>query len=83
MRRTFFAALAICIAVLMLALAGTIYVAVPRWGGRRLQQVANRLYSEEGQVTISPAKKVTVKAVKNAKKQKKNANKRQNRKPKR
>jgi hypothetical protein len=46
--------LAICIAVLMLALAGTIYVAVPRWGGRRLQQVGNRLYSEEGQVTISP-----------------------------
>ena len=45
---------AFCIAVLTLALVATIYLAVPRWGGRRLQQVGNRLYAEEGQVTISP-----------------------------
>jgi hypothetical protein len=46
--------LALCAGVLTLALAATIYVAVPRWGGRRLQQLGDRLYAEEGQVTISP-----------------------------
>jgi hypothetical protein len=46
--------LALCISALVLALAATIYLAVPRWGGRRLQQVGNRIYAEEGQVTISP-----------------------------
>jgi hypothetical protein len=45
--------LAFCIGALTLALAATVYLAVPWWGGRRLQQVGNRLYAEEGQVTIS------------------------------
>lgn len=45
--------LAVCIAVLIVALAATIYISVPRWGGRRLQQLAERLYAREGQVTIA------------------------------
>jgi hypothetical protein len=45
--------LAICVSVLVVALMATIYFAVPRWGGRRLHVLANRLYAEEGQVTIS------------------------------
>lgn len=39
--------------VLSVAVAATIYLAVPRWGGRRLQQLANWLYASEGQVAIS------------------------------
>jgi hypothetical protein len=46
---------AFCIGVLTLALVATIYLAVPRWGGRRLQQVGSRLYADEGQVTIAPS----------------------------
>jgi hypothetical protein len=45
--------LAICLSVLAVALAATIYFAIPRWGGRRLQEIANRLYADEGQVSIS------------------------------
>jgi hypothetical protein len=43
----------ICLTVVLIAVAATIYVSVPRWGGRRLHQLANRLYAEEGQVAIS------------------------------
>jgi len=35
------------------ACAATVYVSVPRWGGRRLQQFAQGLYAEEGQATIA------------------------------
>jgi hypothetical protein len=45
--------LAICLAVLTVALIATIYVSIPRWGGQRLQRLANRLYGDEGQVTIA------------------------------
>jgi hypothetical protein len=44
---------AICISVLAVALAATIYFSIPRWGGRRLQEIANRLYADEGQVSIA------------------------------
>jgi len=45
--------LAVCVVVLILAMAATIYLSIPGWGGRRLQQVAERLYAREGQVTIA------------------------------
>jgi hypothetical protein len=45
--------LAACVGVLTVALAATIYLAVPRWGGWRLHELAHRLYAAEGQVTIS------------------------------
>jgi hypothetical protein len=43
----------VCVAVVIAALAATIYFSVPRWGGRRLQQWGNSLYAGEGQVTVS------------------------------
>jgi len=45
--------LALCIGALVVALAATIYLSVPWWGGQRLQQVAAKLYAGEGRVTIS------------------------------
>jgi hypothetical protein len=42
-----------CLAVVIVAMAATIYVAVPRWGGRRMQQVAELIYAREGSVTLS------------------------------
>jgi hypothetical protein len=47
------ALLVVCIIALIVALAATIYLSVPWWGGQRLQQVAERLYAREGRVTIS------------------------------
>jgi hypothetical protein len=40
-------------AVAVLAMAAIIYVSVPRWGGRRLQQLGAKLYEAEGSVTIA------------------------------
>jgi hypothetical protein len=45
--------LAICLGMLAIALTATIYLSVPRWGGQRLQRMAERLYAREGRVTIS------------------------------
>ena len=47
------AVLAVCIGVLIVAVTATIYLSVPWWGARRLQQVAERLYAREGRVTIA------------------------------
>jgi hypothetical protein len=44
-----------CAIVAIVAMAATIYVSVPRWGGRRLQQIAEGLYAREGSVTICAA----------------------------
>lgn len=44
---------AICLGVAIVAMAATIYFSVPQWGGRRLQQLAGRLYEAEGSVTIA------------------------------
>ena len=43
----------VCVVVVIFAMAATIFVSVPRWGGRRLQQMAEALYAREGSVTIS------------------------------
>lgn len=45
--------LAICLGMLTIALTATIYLSVPRWGGKRLQRMAEGLYAQEGRVTIS------------------------------
>jgi hypothetical protein len=49
-------ALIVCLTVLLVALAATIYFSVPRWGGRRLQQFGAALYAREGSVTISTSR---------------------------
>jgi hypothetical protein len=42
-----------CLVVVILAMAATIYLSIPRWGGRHMQQVAEAIYAREGSVTIS------------------------------
>jgi hypothetical protein len=43
----------ICLVAAIAAVAVTIFLSVPRWGGRRLQQLARVLYAREGSVTIA------------------------------
>jgi hypothetical protein len=47
------ALLTICVGVLAVAVAATIYFSVPRWGGQLIEKVGNRLYAREGRVTIA------------------------------
>jgi hypothetical protein len=44
----------VCLGVAIVAMAATIYLSVPRWGGRRLQALSERLYEAEGRATINP-----------------------------
>jgi hypothetical protein len=44
---------AACIVVLVFVIAGLIYVSVPQWGGRRMEQLAKQLYAKEGQVALA------------------------------
>lgn len=44
---------AVWLVLLVFALAANIYLAVPRWGRELMERVTNRLYAQEGQVTIS------------------------------
>jgi hypothetical protein len=45
----------VCVAVAAVAIAGLIYLAVPRWGARRIQKLADNLYGDEGRAAIHPA----------------------------
>ena len=47
--------LVICIVVLVTGFAGTIFFSVPKWGGKLIGEIAQRLYGKEGSVAISPA----------------------------
>jgi hypothetical protein len=47
---------ALCLVIVVLAVAATIIVSVPRWGGQYLQRVAESLYADEGSVTVSPSR---------------------------
>ncbi len=42
----------VCMAALVPLCAAIVYMSVPKWGGRRLEEFANRLY-REGQVSVS------------------------------
>ena len=44
----------VCTGALTVALAATLYLSVPRWGGQRLRQLAETMYAREGRVSISP-----------------------------
>jgi hypothetical protein len=44
----------VCLVIAIVAMAATIYVSVPRWGGRRLQELGEKLYEAEGRATIEP-----------------------------
>jgi hypothetical protein len=44
---------AVCLGIVILALVATVYIAIPAWGGRRLQELGSRLYADEGQVTLA------------------------------
>jgi hypothetical protein len=43
----------VCLVAVIAAVAATVFLSVPRWGGRRLQQLARVLYAREGNVTIA------------------------------
>jgi hypothetical protein len=43
---------AVCVGVAIVGILATFYVSVPRWGGRRLQQLGEKLYEAEGRATI-------------------------------
>jgi len=43
-----------CLGVAIVAMVATIYVAVPRWGGRRLHELGQKFYESEGRATINP-----------------------------
>lgn len=47
------ALLALCIGVLAVALVALFYFSVPRWGGKCIERVTDKLYAREGRVTIS------------------------------
>jgi hypothetical protein len=42
-----------CLVVVIVAVVATIFLSVPRWGGRLQQRMAEALYAREGSVTIS------------------------------
>jgi len=44
---------AACIVELVFVIAALIYVSVPQWGGKRMEQLAKRLYAKEGQVAVA------------------------------
>lgn len=44
--------LAACMGVLAVAVTALFYMAIPSWGGRRMDELAQRLYAKEGAVTI-------------------------------
>jgi hypothetical protein len=43
---------AICLGAAIAAILATFYLSVPRWGGRRLQRLGEKLYEAEGRATI-------------------------------
>jgi hypothetical protein len=47
--------LGICMAAVAMAMVGLLYLSIPRWGGRRLQQLGESLYGDEGRATIDPS----------------------------
>lgn len=47
--------LGLSIVLLAPTLAAVVYLSVPRWGGRLNERVVQRLYGQEGSVTLSPS----------------------------
>ena len=45
--------LCVCIAILIVGLTGTVYLSVPRWGGKLIERITRRLYAGEGNAQIS------------------------------
>jgi hypothetical protein len=46
----------VCLGVDIMAMAATIYLSIPGWGARRLQELGERLYEAEGRATINPSR---------------------------
>ncbi len=44
----------VCIAILIVALAATVYLSVPWWGGKLLERITKQIYAGEGNVQITP-----------------------------
>jgi len=46
----------ICLPALGVVLVGLFWFSIPRWGGKAMQRLAERIYAKEGTVTLPPAK---------------------------
>ncbi len=46
----------VCLGVAIMAMAATIYLSIPGWGGGSLQELGERLYEAEGRATINPSR---------------------------
>lgn len=44
----------ICILMIVVALGATLYLSVPRWGGKLIERIGDRLYAKEGTVRLAP-----------------------------
>jgi hypothetical protein len=43
-----------CMAIVIAAVAATVYISVPRWGGKLADRITKRLYAGEGSVQLTP-----------------------------
>jgi hypothetical protein len=46
-------AFGVCIAMLVVAMAATLYFSVPRWGGKLIERLNDRMYASEGTVRLA------------------------------
>jgi hypothetical protein len=44
----------LCIAMIVVAMAATLYLSVPRWGGKMLERLNERMYAKDGSVQLAP-----------------------------
>jgi len=44
----------LCLAILIIALAGTVVFSVPRWGGGMIERITKHLYPDEGNALLTP-----------------------------
>ena len=44
----------LCIAILVVATVAVVYLSVPKWGGKLIEQITERLYAREGKAQLVP-----------------------------
>jgi hypothetical protein len=47
----------LCFGVVVLAVAADVFLSIPAWGGKQLERLINRLYANEGHVTLAMSDK--------------------------
>lgn len=49
----------LCLAILVAAMTSLVYLSVPRWGGKWMERIAERLYAGEGTARLTPPRSRT------------------------